>query len=60
MESDINQANDAPHTANAVISLDQRDEDGFSLADRLPAGETGFDLAEQREDLRRALAVLTV
>ena len=48
----------AAQTANAVVSLDQQDEDGFSLADRLPAGETSFDLAEQREDLRRAMETL--
>ena len=48
----------AAHTANAVVSLDQRDADGFSLADRLPAGEAGFDLMERREDLRRAMKLL--
>ena len=48
----------AAQTANAVVSLDRRDADGFSLADRLPAGETGFDLMEQREDLRRAMELL--
>lgn len=41
--------------ANAIVSLDRQDEDGFSLGDRLPAVETGFDRAEQREDLRRAM-----
>ena len=48
----------AEQTANSVLSLDQRDEEGFSLADRLPAPEGGFDLTEQREDLRRAMELL--
>ena len=48
----------AAQTANAVASLDQRDVDGFSLADRLAAPEAGFDLTEQREDLRRAMEQL--
>ena len=45
-------------TRNALVSLDRLDEDGLSLADRLPALETGFDRAEQREDLRRAMDTL--
>ncbi len=42
-------------TRNAVVSLDQINGDGVSLADILPAVETGFDRVEQREDLRRAM-----
>ncbi len=49
----------AAQNANNVVSLDLKDEDGFSLADRLPALEAGFELAEQREDLRRAMEGLT-
>ena len=41
--------------ANAVASLDRQDEDGFSLGDRLPFVETGFERAERREDLSRAM-----
>ena len=48
----------AEQTASAVLSLDQKDEDGFSLADRLTAPDGGFDATEQREDLRRAMDLL--
>ena len=42
-----------------VSSLDRRDEDGLTLGDRLPGTENGFERAENRADLRKALAVLT-
>ena len=45
-------------TAGTVLSLNAQDEDGLVLADRLPALETGFESAEQREDLRRAMDTL--
>ena len=45
-------------TAGTVLSLNAQDEDGLALADRLPALETGFESAEQREDLRRAMDTL--
>ena len=42
-----------------VSSLEEADENGLTLADRLPFLEPGFDQAEQGEDLSRALATLT-
>ena len=48
----------AANTANSLLSLDQQDEEGFSLADRLSAPEGDFDRREQREDLRRAMETL--
>ena len=48
----------AANAANDLLSLDQQDEDGFSLADRLSAPEGDFDRREQREDLRRAMEKL--
>lgn len=48
----------AAQTAGSLLFLNATDEDGLSLADRLPAWEPGFDAAEQREDLRRAMETL--
>lgn len=44
--------------AGTVQSLDQKDEMGLTLGDRLPGDETGFEKAELREDLKRAMAGL--
>ena len=48
----------AANAANNLLSLDQQDEDGFSMADRLSAPEGNFERREQREDLRRAMETL--
>lgn len=48
----------AAQTAGSLLSLNAPDENGLSLADRLPALEAGFESAEQREDLRRAMDTL--
>ncbi len=48
----------AAHTADNLLSLDQQDGDGLSLADRLSAPEGDFERTEQREDLRRAMSLL--
>ena len=45
----------AANAANSLLSLDQQDEDGLSLADRLFAPEGDFERMEQREDLRRSM-----
>lgn len=42
-----------------VSSLEETDENGLTLAERLPFSEAGFERMEQREDLARALAALT-
>ena len=49
----------AVQAAGTVASLEQEDEDGLSLADRLPALEAGFERTEQRADLQKALSTLT-
>ncbi len=49
----------AARSLRRVSSLDQRDEEGLTLADRLPFLEGGFEKTEQREDLRRAMGGLT-
>ena len=46
-------------SASRVSSLEETDGDGLTLADRLPFLERGFEQAERREDLSRALAQLT-
>ncbi|MBR5110146.1 MAG: sigma-70 family RNA polymerase sigma factor [Clostridia bacterium] len=46
-------------SAGRVASLEEADESGLTLADRIPFLETGFDDAEQREDLARAFRILT-
>ena len=48
----------AAQNAGSLLSLNAPDENGLSLADRLPALEAGFESAEQREDLRRAMDTL--
>ena len=45
--------------AKDVSSLDQTDEEGLTLGQRLPGPEAGFEQMEQRQDLRRALATLS-
>ena len=42
-----------------TLSLDQTDEDGLSLADRIAFLEQEFEKREQRQDLSRALARLS-
>lgn len=42
-----------------VASIDQPDEEGMTLGDRLPFQEAGFENAERRADLERALAKLS-
>ena len=42
-----------------VSSLEETDENGLTLAERLPFLEAGFERMEQREDLSCALAALT-
>ena len=42
-----------------VASIDQPDEEGMTLGDRLPFQEPGFENAERRADLERALAKLS-
>lgn len=42
-----------------VSSLEETDENGLTLAERLPFLEAGFEQMEQREDVARALAALT-
>ena len=46
-------------SAAHVSSLEEADENGLSLAERLPFLEPGFNQAEQRQDVSRALALLT-
>jgi len=45
--------------ANQLSSLDQREEDGQPIAERLPFLEQGFEKMEQREDLRLAYFILS-
>lgn len=45
--------------ANAVSSLDQTDEEGLTLGERIPFLEQGFEQFENREALMQALAILT-
>lgn len=49
----------AAQGAGQVSSLDQKDDEGLSPADRLAFVETGFERAELREDLQRALSGLS-
>ena len=42
-----------------VSSLEETDENGLTLAERLPFLEAGFEQMEQREDVARALSALT-
>ena len=42
-----------------VSSLEETDENGLTLAERLPFSEAGFEQMEQREDVARALSALT-
>ena len=45
--------------ASQVSSLDQQDEEGLSMGDRIPFVEQGFEQAELRQDLKKALASLS-
>ena len=49
----------AAQVASQPASLDQEDAEGFSLAQRLPFLEPGFEKTEQRTDLRRAFSCLS-
>lgn len=46
-------------SAGQISSLDQKDDEGLSIADKLSFIETGFERAELREDLQRALDYLS-
>ena len=48
----------AAQRLGSLLSLNAQDAEGLTLSDRLPALESGFDAAEQREDLRRAMDTL--
>lgn len=45
--------------ASQVSSLDQQDEEGLSMGDRIPFVDRGFEQAEMRQDLKNALSTLT-
>lgn len=45
--------------ARRTFSLDQEDEDGLTLAQRLSSPEEGFQRSEQKSDLARALSRLS-
>lgn len=45
--------------ATQVSSIDQQDDEGMSPADRISFEEQGFERMEMREDLARALKILT-
>ena len=45
--------------ASTVSSLDQQDEEGLTTGERIPFIEQGFEKAERRQDLLKALAVLS-
>ena len=45
--------------ASSVSSLDQTDEEGLSTGERIPFIEQGFEKTERKQDLLRALAVLS-
>lgn len=49
----------AAQAASRVSSLEETDENGLTLAQQLPFLEPGFAQMEQREDLSRALALLS-
>lgn len=49
----------AVQRASQVASLDQTDEEGLSLGERIPALEKGYEQLEQRQALAAALAILT-
>lgn len=49
----------AAQASGQVASLDQEDEEGLRLADRLASPEQGFEKMEQRQDLKRAMAQLS-
>ena len=46
-------------SASRVSSLEEADESGLTLAERLPFLEPGFENSEQREDLSRSFKLLT-
>lgn len=45
--------------AGDVLSLDAEDQDGIALAQRLSGVEAGFEQSEQRQDLQKAMTVLS-
>ena len=45
--------------ASQVSSIDQTDDEGLSIGDRIPFLEKGFEQAEMRQDLLNALATLS-
>ena len=49
----------AAQETHRVSSLEQEDADGLRLGEKLAAPESGFEKAEQRQDLKKALAALT-
>lgn len=49
----------AAQETHQVSSLDQEDEDGLRLGEKLAAPESGFERMERRQDLQKALTVLT-
>ena len=61
LEWDLRRVMKALSTREAmqVASLDRRDEDGLTLGERISGTEAGFERAENRADLRKALAGLT-
>lgn len=44
--------------ASQVSSIDQTDDEGLSIGDRIPFLERGFEQAEMRQDLLQALSIL--
>ena len=49
----------AAQASRQVASLEQKGEDGLSLAERAPFWEAGFERTELRADLQKALTALT-
>lgn len=49
----------AAQAGSQVASLDQEDEDGLRLGEKLASPERGFEKSEQRQDLKRALLTLS-
>ena len=48
----------AARAAKEVSSLDQEDQEGMTLGQRLSGTEAGFERTEQRQDLQRAMLLL--
>ena len=49
----------AAQSAARVSSIEEADESGLTLAERIPFLEPGFENSERREDLSRAFKLLT-